>query len=239
MSEWVSQWVRLQAAVYDILPSLEEGAGKRCSEWVSECVQWDAAALIKCSVSQWVSECVQWDAAALIKCSVSQWISECVQWDAAALIKCSVSQWISECVQWDAAVCASVCGCMLRWSQRFREGTMRLLFSCCSFLALKRCTSGEFMYLLFTRMPGESYRRRLRFLSLYLGNVFRALINSLVCCGGDFTVMLWSVSFNPSAFLFSLTVSLSVCLSLSCQVTAESIKQREATSAQHTYVSIV
>ena len=38
----------------------------------------------------------------------------------------------------------------------------------------------EFMYLVFTRMPGESYRRRLRSLSLNLCYVFRALINSLV-----------------------------------------------------------
>ena len=37
------------------------------------------------------------------------------------------------------------------------------------------------MYLVFTRMPGESYRRRLRSLLLYLCYVFRALINSLVC----------------------------------------------------------
>ena len=37
----------------------------------------------------------------------------------------------------------------------------------------------EFMYLVSTRMPGESYRRRLRSL-LYLRYVFRALINSLV-----------------------------------------------------------
>ena len=39
----------------------------------------------------------------------------------------------------------------------------------------------EFMYLVFTCMPGESYRRRLRSLLLYLCYVFRALINSLVC----------------------------------------------------------
>ena len=39
----------------------------------------------------------------------------------------------------------------------------------------------EFMYLVFTRMPGESYRRRLRYLLLYLCYVFRALINSLEC----------------------------------------------------------
>ena len=38
----------------------------------------------------------------------------------------------------------------------------------------------EFMYLVFTRMPGESSRRRIGSL-LYLCDVFRALINSLVC----------------------------------------------------------
>ena len=37
------------------------------------------------------------------------------------------------------------------------------------------------MYLVFTRMQGESYRRRLRSLLLYWRYVFRALINSLVC----------------------------------------------------------
>jgi len=40
----------------------------------------------------------------------------------------------------------------------------------------------EFMYLVFTRMPGESYRRRLRSLLLYLCYLFRVLIYSLVCC---------------------------------------------------------
>ena len=40
-------------------------------------------------------------------------------------------------------------------------------------------SSLEFMYLVFTRIPGESYRKRLR--SLLLCDVFRALINSLVC----------------------------------------------------------
>ena len=39
----------------------------------------------------------------------------------------------------------------------------------------------EFTYLIFTRMPGKSYCRRLRSLLLYLCYVFRALINSLVC----------------------------------------------------------
>ena len=37
------------------------------------------------------------------------------------------------------------------------------------------------MYLVFTRMPGESYHRRLRSLLLYLCYVFRALINFFVC----------------------------------------------------------
>ena len=36
-------------------------------------------------------------------------------------------------------------------------------------------------YLLFTRVPGQGYRRRLRSLLLCLCYVFRALINSLVC----------------------------------------------------------
>ena len=39
----------------------------------------------------------------------------------------------------------------------------------------------EFMYLVFTRMPGESYRRRLGSSLLRLCYVFRALITSLVC----------------------------------------------------------
>ena len=39
----------------------------------------------------------------------------------------------------------------------------------------------EVMCLGSTRMPGESYRRQLGSLLLYLCDVFRALINSLVC----------------------------------------------------------
>ena len=39
----------------------------------------------------------------------------------------------------------------------------------------------QFMYLVFTRMPGESCRRRLRPLLLFLCYVFRALIKSLLC----------------------------------------------------------
>jgi len=39
----------------------------------------------------------------------------------------------------------------------------------------------EFMYLVFTRMPGESYRGQLRSLLLCLFDVFRVLMNSSVC----------------------------------------------------------
>ena len=39
----------------------------------------------------------------------------------------------------------------------------------------------QFMYLVFTHMPGEGYLRHLRSLLLCLCNVFRVLINSLVC----------------------------------------------------------
>ena len=39
----------------------------------------------------------------------------------------------------------------------------------------------ELIYLVFTRMPGESYCRRLRSLVLCLGDVFQALINFHAC----------------------------------------------------------
>ena len=56
-------------------------------------------------------------------------------------------------------------------------------------VSIWRCTSGE-VYVPFeiTRMPGESYRRRLRSLLLYLCYVLRALINSLV-----FHLRLWRI----------------------------------------------
>ena len=38
------------------------------------------------------------------------------------------------------------------------------------------------MYLVFTLMPGEIYGRQIRSLLLCLCDVFRAIINSLVCC---------------------------------------------------------
>ena len=66
---------------------------------------------------------------------------------------------------------------------------------------------GEYMYLVFTPMPGESYRRRLVSL-LYLCYVFWALINSPLCwflTRADFHQNVWrslsyihaSVTFDP------------------------------------------
>ena len=55
----------------------------------------------------------------------------------------------------------------------------------------------EFTYLVFTHMPGESYRRCLRSLLLYLCYVFQALINSLVC---------WSCKRALGLVLFELCV---------------------------------
>ena len=54
------------------------------------------------------------------------------------------------------------------------------------------CTSGAVRCFVFTRMPGKSYRRRLRSLLLCLCYVFPALINSLVCgfCGGIISLLL-------------------------------------------------
>ena len=67
---------------------------------------------------------------------------------------------------------------MVGWVRGGGEGCMLcgLLINFTGFVALV-----EFMYLVFTCMPGESYRRRLRSLLLCLCDVFRSLINSLVC----------------------------------------------------------
>ena len=55
---------------------------------------------------------------------------------------------------------------------------------CCTCVTYRKLTEDvplvKFMYLVFIRMPGESYCRRLRSLLLSLCYVFRALINSLV-----------------------------------------------------------
>ena len=58
----------------------------------------------------------------------------------------------------------------------------------CFFVCLKKEENVplvEFMHLVFTRVSGETNRRRLGSLLLYLCYVVRALINSLVCrfCG--------------------------------------------------------
>ena len=50
-----------------------------------------------------------------------------------------------------------------------------------SLLELEDVPLVAFMYLVFTRMPGESYRKRLRSLLLYWYYVFPALIDSLEC----------------------------------------------------------
>ena len=49
------------------------------------------------------------------------------------------------------------------------------------FLFFEDVSLMEFIYLLFARMPGESYRRRFRSLMLRLYDVFRARIDSLLC----------------------------------------------------------
>ena len=64
------------------------------------------------------------------------------------------------------------------WKLFYRD-----LFICFFIFYLSIILQGcPLMYLVFTRMPGESYRRRLRLRSLmYLCYVFRALINSFAC----------------------------------------------------------
>ena len=53
-------------------------------------------------------------------------------------------------------------------------------FMCRKTVALSFFFLVEFVYLVFTHVPGKSYRRWLRSLLLYLCYVLRALINSLV-----------------------------------------------------------
>ena len=67
----------------------------------------------------------------------------------------------------------------------------------------------EFMYLLFTCVPCESYRRRLRSL-LYFCYVFRALINSLVWRLNLRDFMFWFVRYNviQGNFVFNIRSSL-------------------------------
>ena len=73
----------------------------------------------------------------------------------------------------------------------------------------------EFMYLVFTRMPGESYRRRLRSLLLCLCYVFRALITSLVCWSCRW-VFVWSVLFQDDDYFHRHFGFSNLCFSLGC-----------------------
>ena len=58
------------------------------------------------------------------------------------------------------------------------ERPVKCTSSCQSEVISEDVALVEFMYLVFTRMQGESYRRRLRSLLLCLCDVFRALSNS-------------------------------------------------------------
>ena len=69
----------------------------------------------------------------------------------------------------------------LKQKQKQKTTTINYIFFLFCFLfCLKDVALVEFMQLVFTRMPGESYRSRLMSLLLYLCYAFRALINSLV-----------------------------------------------------------
>ena len=59
------------------------------------------------------------------------------------------------------------------------------------------------MYLVFTRMPGESYRRRRTSLLLSSCEVFRALIKSLVSGGALVLVLFQNVPTKGCILLFT------------------------------------
>ena len=73
----------------------------------------------------------------------------------------------------------------------------------------------EFIYLEFTIIPGESYRRRLRSFLLYLCYIFRVLINSLECwfCTSALGLVLFQIHFveeivrSLQSFLFLVNIS--------------------------------
>ena len=86
-------------------------------------------------------------------------------------------------------------------------------------------------YLLFTRMPGESYRRRLGSLLMCLCDVFRALINSLVCwfCTGAPGLILSSANKRWVSILndvFPMGVNGNDILKQISQITAENKKTK-------------
>ena len=85
----------------------------------------------------------------------------------------------------------------------------------------------EFMYLVFTRMPGESCRRRLGSLLLYLCDVLRAVITPLCV---DF-VLLWYSLWGWLGFRINSTTSawhILGCPKLSTQNTKTTLRQHSA-----------
>ena len=75
-------------------------------------------------------------------------------------------------------VCKKFC---LEQQQRPESRTVTCTLRVSKYSVHKLCLLVEFMYLVFTRMPGESYRKQLRSLLLCLCDFVLALINSLVC----------------------------------------------------------
>ena len=67
----------------------------------------------------------------------------------------------------------------------------------------------EFIYLVFTRMQDESYKRRLGSLLLCLCDVFQALIDALVCWFCTSTLVSKWVICGWGLFLFHIAVTLS------------------------------
>ena len=61
----------------------------------------------------------------------------------------------------------------------------------------------EFVFLVFTGLPGESYRRQLMSLLLCLCEVFQVLINSLVCwfCAGALGLVLFQIETVAHTFV--------------------------------------
>ena len=93
----------------------------------------------------------------------------------------------------------------------------------------------EFICLVFTRMPGESYRRWLGSLLLCLCDVFRALIKSLVCwfCTSALGLVLVLFSFLSSFFLSAphrLDADYHGC-ALGAQLPNKNLKEKEVQSA--------
>ena len=88
-------------------------------------------------------------------------------------------------LHWNCQHWHKTCNC------KVRKLHQRYIFS------VKNVSLVEFMYKVFTRMPGESYRRRLRSLLLCLCYVFRALINFLVCwfCTSALGLVLFQTDF--------------------------------------------